>query len=90
MPPKKTVLLIIDPQVDFHPGGSLAVNGADEDSKRAAEMINNNINEIDEIFVTLDSHHVSQSLSTEDSPIPFASFKAKCFHVSKPLLSVLI
>eukprot|EP00597_Dinobryon_sp_UTEXLB2267_P010866 CAMPEP_0170100334 /NCGR_PEP_ID=MMETSP0020_2-20130122/1595_1 /TAXON_ID=98059 /ORGANISM="Dinobryon sp., Strain UTEXLB2267" /LENGTH=117 /DNA_ID=CAMNT_0010323207 /DNA_START=38 /DNA_END=388 /DNA_ORIENTATION=+ len=35
----KTSLFIIDPQVDFHPGGSLAVPGANEDSQRIADMI---------------------------------------------------
>jgi nicotinamidase-related amidase len=55
----KVTLLIIDPQVDFHPGGSLAVAGADEDSKRIADFIDNNIDNIDEIYVTLDTHHAS-------------------------------
>ena len=60
MPPKnKNILLIIDPQVDFHPGGSLAVQGANEDSARIASLISENIQDIDEIYVTLDSHHVS-------------------------------
>ena len=54
-----TSILIIDPQVDFHPGGSLAVPGADEDSKRIANMIKKNKHNIHEIFVSLDSHHPS-------------------------------
>ena len=54
----KNILLIIDPQVDFHPGGSLAVQGANEDSARTASLILENIHDIDEIYVTLDSHHV--------------------------------
>jgi nicotinamidase-related amidase len=52
-------LFIIDPQVDFHPGGSLAVPGADEDSKRIADMIKKNKHNIHDIFVSLDSHHPS-------------------------------
>merc|ERR1719424_1454494 len=32
-------LFIIDPQVDFHEGGSLAVTGATEDSKKIAALI---------------------------------------------------
>lgn len=61
MPPKNNnILLIVDPQMDFHPGGSLAVEGANEDSARTASLILENINEIDEIYVTLDSHHVSR------------------------------
>ena len=33
--------------------------GANEDSQRIADLISNNPNAIDEIYVTLDSHHVS-------------------------------
>jgi nicotinamidase-related amidase len=54
-----TSVFIIDPQVDFHPGGSLAVDGADEDSKRIANMIKKNKHNIHEIFVSLKSHHPS-------------------------------
>lgn len=39
--------------------GSLAVPGACEDSLRIAEMIATHTDAIDEIVVTLDSHHVS-------------------------------
>lgn len=53
----KNVLIIIDPQVDFHPGGSLGIEGANEDSQRIADMIKKNIHSLDEIYVTLDSHH---------------------------------
>jgi nicotinamidase-related amidase len=55
--PTKTILLIIDPQIDFHPGGSLGVPGADGDSARIAAFINDNLDQIDEIYVSLDSHH---------------------------------
>lgn len=57
--PEKIVLLIVMPQKDFHKGGSLAVEGADKDSQRIAELIRNekNINRIDEIYVALDSHY---------------------------------
>ena len=34
---KNRTLLIIDPQNDFHGGGSLQVPGADEDAQRIAE-----------------------------------------------------
>ena len=65
----KIILLIIDPQNDFHDDpeidgkcrgytGSLAVPGATHDSLRLSEMIRNNIHDIDEIYVTLDTHHV--------------------------------
>ena len=49
-------LLVIDPQVDFHPGGSLAIPTANEDAKRTADFIRKHINEIDEVYVTLDTH----------------------------------
>ena len=63
----KIVLLIIDPQNDFHddPGdkrgykGTLAVEGATADSLRISEMIRKHGEDIDEIYVTLDTHHVS-------------------------------
>jgi len=51
------VLVIIDPQVDFHPGGSLGIDGANEDSQRIANLISKHASDIDEIYVTLDSHH---------------------------------
>jgi nicotinamidase-related amidase len=53
------IMLIIDPQMDFHPpNGTLGVPGAQEDSERTAAFIREHIDEIDDIFVTLDSHHV--------------------------------
>ena len=51
-------LLVIDPQIDFHEGGSLAVPGASEDAKRIARLIREHAQEIDELVVTMDSHHV--------------------------------
>ena len=68
VPKAKMILLIIDPQVDFHPPhGTLAVPGAQEDSDRTAAFIREHMDDIGEIFVTLDSHHVSAS----DSCIQF-------------------
>eukprot|EP00605_Chrysophyceae_sp_TOSAG23-4_P002841 GSChrysophyteH1.ASY1.ANO1.3129.1 assembled CDS len=52
-----TTLLIIDPQNDFHAGGSLAVPGADEDAVRLADWITRNTAKIDSIVITLDTHH---------------------------------
>lgn len=63
VPAKKAriTLLIIDPQLDFHPpNGTLAVPGAEEDSARTARFIREHMDEIDEIYVTLDSHHVGE------------------------------
>ena len=61
----KQVLLILDPQNDYHPAkgfvrekdGAFAVKGANEDSHRIAKMIRQNLNEISEIYVTLDTHN---------------------------------
>jgi len=50
-------LFIIDPQVDFHEGGSLEVAGATGDSERIADLIQKHTNKIDHIYVSLDSHH---------------------------------
>jgi len=56
----KNALLCIDPQVDFcDPKGSLYVPGADKDMERLAEWILNNIETIDAIAVTLDTHHIN-------------------------------
>ena len=72
------VLLIIDPQVDFHPGGSLAVEGANEDSARIASIIRSQGGSISNIIITLDSHHrthiahgISWVNSAGDHPSPF-------------------
>jgi len=50
----KNLLLIIDPQVDFHKGGNLAVDGAIEDSERIAKLIQTK--KFHNIIVTLDTH----------------------------------
>ena len=55
----QTALLIIDPQIDFcDPAGALSVAGADTDMARLAQMVTRLGREIDEIYVTLDSHHL--------------------------------
>ncbi|MCP4220085.1 MAG: hypothetical protein GY765_35970, partial [bacterium] len=51
-------LLLIDPQVDFcEPSGALYVPGAEKDIQRLSRMIEKNVGDIDDIHVTLDSHH---------------------------------
>jgi nicotinamidase-related amidase len=51
--------LIIDPQNDFaNPNGSLFVPGADKDSERIVQMMKRHLSKIDEIHVTLDTHHL--------------------------------
>jgi nicotinamidase/pyrazinamidase len=56
---KRIELLIIDPQVDFcDPSrGALYVPGAERDMTRLAQMIRRLKEKIDDIHVTLDSHH---------------------------------
>jgi len=59
-PRTKNALLIIDAQYDFcSPNGALPVLGADKDCETLANFIKNNVDEIDHIFFTLDSHHVN-------------------------------
>ncbi len=74
-------LLVIDPQVDFcSPDGALSVPGAAEDMQRLAAMVDEMGAEINQIYVTLDSHnpvHIAHPLCWEDSdgnhPAPFTS-----------------
>jgi len=82
-----TALLIIDPQVDFHEGGSLAVPGARADSTRTAQMIEAHLGEIHQISVTLDSHlklHIANPFFWEDKnkahPPPFTVIEEKHIH----------
>ena len=56
--------VVLEPAKDLdHPGGSLPVPGANDDSKRIAKLImdsldvDNNTSTISSIFVTLDTHH---------------------------------
>lgn len=53
----KNALLIIDAQHDFcHPEGALFVAGANTDVQRMSALILNNLDKIDHITVTLDTH----------------------------------
>lgn len=81
---KRTCLLIIDPQVDFAEGGSLAVAGAKADGTRLASWIQKQIGKIDNITVSLDSHqylHVGNALFWHDKngqhPAPFTPITNK-------------
>lgn len=51
-----TRFLIIDPQVAFHPGGHLAVKGANEDSERIIAMLKKYSSA--PVYVSLDSHTI--------------------------------
>ena len=54
---KKLALLLIDPQNDFvAKTGSLSVPGAEDDAARLCAQLARNIDAVDDIFVTLDTH----------------------------------
>jgi len=56
---KKVALFIIDPQNDFClPTGALYVKNAEHDMDRLSNFIDKNVNKIDYIAITQDSHHV--------------------------------
>lgn len=74
----KITMLIIDPQVDFHPGGSLGIPNANNDAERTAGFILDHLDDIDQIIVTLDSHHrmhIAHSMvwldENDNHPSPF-------------------
>jgi nicotinamidase/pyrazinamidase len=77
---KRVELLIIDPQIDFcdPKKGALYVPGAEDDMRRLAAMIVRLKDKIDDIHVTLDSHHfvhIAHPIFWKDSrgnhPAPF-------------------
>ena len=96
MKTKTTVLLIIDPQVDFArpahgnprdpqftPAGALYIPGAERDLDRLALMVERNLEAIDDITVTLDSHqpvHIAHPVFWVDrqgrNPAPFTAIAA--------------
>ncbi|KAG7343444.1 isochorismatase family protein [Nitzschia inconspicua] len=51
-----TTLLLVDIQNDFHPGGSLAIPTANEDSHRVAQLIRDHSSKITRVVATMDSH----------------------------------
>lgn len=61
----KSVLVLLEPQFDFHNGGgSMPIPGAEDDSEAFAELIKDQIPNIDSIVVVLDTHerpHIAQS-----------------------------
>lgn len=71
-------ILIIDQQVDFHPGGSLAIPTANDDAHRIASFISTHQSNLAQIILTLDSHqryHIAHGIFWEneagESPAPF-------------------
>ncbi|MGL4986384.1 MAG: hypothetical protein ACRC5H_04505 [Treponemataceae bacterium] len=74
-------LLIIDPQNDFcSPKGSLYVEGAKDDCKKLSSFIEKNVDNIDEIYVSLDTHCFSHIFfrnfwvnKNNEHPLPFTT-----------------
>lgn len=82
---RKNTLVIIDPQNDFvDKQGALSVGGAAEDMDRVADLVRKHGDTIDDIQVTLDSHHavhIAHPLYWVDSdgnhPDPFTLIELK-------------
>ncbi|ETP44960.1 hypothetical protein F442_08535 [Phytophthora nicotianae P10297] len=77
-------LLVIDQQVDFHPGGSLAIPTANEDAARIAAFIRQHSDKLKQLVLTLDSHqryHIAHGIFWENeegkSPDPFTLITAE-------------
>ena len=73
-----TAVLCIDPQQDFHPGGSLAIETAAADAERVGQLLRDHAVAIEAVHVTLDSHqrmHIAHALFWQDAegaaPAPF-------------------
>uniref|UniRef100_A0A7S3HKF8 Uncharacterized protein n=1 Tax=Spumella elongata TaxID=89044 RepID=A0A7S3HKF8_9STRA len=68
----RVVLFIMEPQVDFYPGGKCGARGGSNDTEKAeilADFIHSHLDDIDEIVVSLDSHnriHVAHKAFWED------------------------
>jgi nicotinamidase/pyrazinamidase len=81
---RKTLLLLVDPQVDFiHVDGNLSVPGAVEDTRRTIEWIFGNLEKITNIAVSLDTHTLQQIFyqtwwidAEGGSPQPFTTITA--------------
>ena len=50
-------VLILDPQLDFFPGGSCAIPAAENIAVRIAELLGANSSKIRALYVSLDTHH---------------------------------
>ncbi|KAH7461242.1 hypothetical protein KRP22_014589 [Phytophthora ramorum] len=76
-------ILVIDQQVSFHPGGSLAIPTANEDAARIATFIANHTAELSQVVLTMDSHqryHIAHGIfwqnNAGNSPAPFTSISS--------------
>ena len=78
---RRNALFIIDPQNDFHHGGSLAVANANDDIGRIITLIEKCGEQIDNIVVSMDSHQsmhianthfwIEENGTTDQHPQPF-------------------
>lgn len=58
---RRTLLLLVDPQVDFvHTDGTLSVPGAVDDTRRTIEWLYRHLEHITQIAISLDSHFSHQ------------------------------
>lgn len=77
----KNLLVIIDPQNDFvDPKGSLYVPGAERAIEEIIKFVKERGDQIDEIFVTQDSHfkfHIGHSCFWNGDPDPFTTITVK-------------
>jgi nicotinamidase/pyrazinamidase len=85
MAPKNVQLLVIDPQNDFCDAerGALYVPGAEQDMRRLAGLVDRLAPHLDDVHVTLDSHHsvdIAHPVFWRDSaglpPAPFTQITA--------------
>ena len=66
---RRSCLMLIEPQMDFQPGGPMGIPGADKEWTKIAKMIVDNKADITEIMVVLDSHfsnHIAHQKFWED------------------------
>ncbi|ETI50525.1 hypothetical protein F443_05954 [Phytophthora nicotianae P1569] len=84
-------ILVIDQQVSFHPGGSLAIPTANEDAARIAAFITNHTSELSQIILTMDSHqryHIAHGIfwmnDAGESPQPFTTITSKDINPPPP------
>lgn len=85
MTTKRTTLLIVDGQNDFHPGGSLAIPTANEDAGRIAALLKDHADKFDRVIATLDTHqklHINNpcfwiEAATGKNPTPFTIISAQ-------------
>jgi nicotinamidase-related amidase len=88
---RSSALVIIDPQNDFcDPGGSLYVDGANEDIIRLAAHIGCSAADYSDVFVSLDSHDVTAVFhpkfwidASGNSPAPFTQISAEDYSAGK-------